>query len=249
MRPQPLTVLKGGINRLRTKGAARADSLYDLVNGQLTAAGTVAARPGTFNIATLPADTKGLVAFNGTLHVFNHEIVSVPDGYTLHVLTSPNATAASPIKISKIRFAAPFLGFLYVVALFEDDTTFHFWLSSSGTWTANTAYNVGDIVTPTTPNGLAYQATRIGSPYPSWAPGVLRTEGDVIEPTVFNNYYYTVTGTLGTNPHSGTTEPTWPTSDGATVTEDGSGLLPQTATATPQPVGSAVPSSVTERYG
>jgi hypothetical protein len=32
-----------------------------------------------------------------------------------------------------------------------------------------------------------------------WAPNVLRTVGDVVEPTVFNSYRYTVVSTLGAN--------------------------------------------------
>ena len=41
MRAIPLTTIKSGINRLRTKGGARADTLYDLLNGYVTEAGTV----------------------------------------------------------------------------------------------------------------------------------------------------------------------------------------------------------------
>ena len=32
-KPQPLTTIAGGINRLRTKGAASRDALFDLLNG------------------------------------------------------------------------------------------------------------------------------------------------------------------------------------------------------------------------
>ncbi len=248
MRPIPLTVLKGGINRLRTKGGARADTLYDLVNGRLTDAGTVKCRPGTIRIATLNALTKGLCAFNDTFHVFCHVVVAVPAGFTLKIIVHPDATAAVPIVLSRIHFAAPFLGFLYVVAEFEDGNIYHYWLSSSGTWTANTVYSNGDIVEPTVPNGLAYQAIRINSPYPSWAPNVIRTDGDIIEPTVYNNYFYTVVETLGDNPHSGDTEPTWPTTSGAQVTEDSNGLLDNPPDIT-QPPALGVPVIVSDRYG
>ncbi len=249
MRPVPLTVLKGGINRLRTKGGARADTLYDLVNGRLTDAGTVKCRPGTIRTATLDPLTKGLCAFNGTFHVFCHIIVTVPAGFTLKVIVHPDATAAVPIVLSRIHFAAPFLGFLYVVAEFADGGIYHYWLSSSGTWTASTIYNNGDIVEPTMPNGLAYQAIRISSPHPSWAPNVIRTVGDIIEPTVYNNYLYTVVATLGDNPHSGDIEPTWPTSSGAQVIEDSNGLLDSSVAITQPEVDNTVPTSVSDRYG
>lgn len=249
MRPIPLTVLKGGINRLRTKGGARADTLYDLVNGRLTDAGTVKCRPGTIRTATLNSLTRGLCAFNDTFHVFCHIIVDVPAGFTLKVIVHPDATAAAPIALSRIHFAAPFLGFLYVVAEFEDGNVYHYWLSSSGTWAASTMYRNGDIVEPTTPNGLAYQAIRISSPFPSWAPNVIRADGDIVEPTVYNDFYYTVVATLGDNPHSGTTEPTWPTTSGSQVTEDSNGLLDSSVTVTQPEVDNTVPTSVSDRYG
>jgi hypothetical protein len=44
MRDIPLTAIKGGINRTRTKGGARADTLYDLLNVYVTEDGTVQAR-------------------------------------------------------------------------------------------------------------------------------------------------------------------------------------------------------------
>ena len=249
MRSVPLTVLKGGINRLRTKGGARADTLYDLVNGRLTDAGTIKCRPGTVRIATLDSTTRGLCAFNGTFHVFCHQIVAVPAGFTLKIIVHPNATAVSPIALSRIHFAAPFLGFLYVVAEFEDGAIYHYWLSSSGVWKANTVYKNGDIVEPTIANGLAYQAIRISSPYPSWAPNIIRTDGDIIEPTVYNDYFYTVVETLGDNPHSGDIEPKWPTTAGAQITEDSNGLLDSSVSITQPEVDNTVPSSVSDRYG
>jgi len=247
MRTFPLTVMKGGINRLRTKGAVSANSLYDLVNGRLTDAGTVKCRPGTIRRATL-ASTKGLVAFQGTLHVFASSSVSVPTGYTLHILNKPNDEPGVVTALSRIHFAAPFMGFLYVVAEFEDGSIFHYWLRKSGTWQANTAYSLGDIVEPTAPNGFAYQAIRNGSPYPSWKPNVTRTIGDIVEPTTYNGFFYTVIDTVGLNPQSGATEPTWPTSDGAQISEDVNGFDDSSATST-APVTKDIPQSIQDRYG
>src|SRR5688572_30316201 len=105
-----LTTIKGGINRLRTKGSAPEDSVYDLLNGYVTAAKTVKVRPGTFRNAALAEDTagngltKGLVAFDGTLHVFADELVEVPAGYTLHIISHPDATPDDPIRILEINF-------------------------------------------------------------------------------------------------------------------------------------------------
>ena len=55
-----INALTAGINRLRTKGGASNDGLYDLLNGYVTLAGTIVSRPGTVEDATLPAGTVGL---------------------------------------------------------------------------------------------------------------------------------------------------------------------------------------------
>lgn len=264
MRTGPLTVLKGGINRLRVKGGARADTLYDLLNGYTTEDGTAKSRPGTMQRAQLPlGETKGLCSFKGELHVFSHEPVDpadIPDGYVCHTLYHPNYAAdaddLTPFHLKKIHFAEPFLGSLYVVAEFEDGTVTHYWLQSGGTWTAGTTYRAGDMVEPTTPNGLAYRATRLGGAYPSWAPGVPRTEGNgssmqpsIIEPTVYNDYFYVCVETVGANPVSGATEPQWPQEEGARVFEDTDGFEDSSAGTTTPPSGNHPSPGVEDRYG
>lgn len=229
-RPVILSALKAGINRMRTKGGADPGSLYDLLNGYVDLDGSIVSRDGTVEVATLPAGTKGLCAFHNGFVVFSHQFTAgMPAGYTCEVLVNPN-DASQPIK--EIHFAAPFMGFLYVVAEFDNGEVFHYWLRSSGTWQANHVYLEGDVVLPSTPNGLAYQAVRLGSVHPSWAPDVARAVGDVVEPTAYNGYYYTVTDTLGDSPASGSTEPDWPTSEGAKVYEDTS-QAPANTTTTP----------------
>lgn len=244
-RPAQLTVIKGGIDRLRTKGGARADTLYDLVNGQESEKGTVRSRPGTRRNATLPSNTRGLVGFRGEFHTFSHVTVALPSGYVLHVLTHPTDPAQT---LTKIHFAKPFLGFLYVVAEFADGNVSHYWMRTGGPWQANKIYRLGDVVEPTTPNGIAYQATRLGSANPSWAPNVPRTIGDIVEPVEYNDYYYTVVDTLGANPRSGTVEPVWPESPGAQIVEDTEGNGETAPTSTPDPAQSPG-SEITDRYG
>lgn len=248
-----LTTIKGGINRLRVKGAALNDSLYDFLNGYVTEAKTVTVRPGTFRVAELPTDTagligltKGLTSFEDALHVYSNEVVDVPAGFVLHVITHPDDVN---LPIVEIHFAAPFLGFLYVVAEFEGGDVFHFWLQTGDTWLPDHIYKAGDIVVPTVPNGLSFQATRISSPKLSWAPNVQRALGDEIEPTVYNDFFYTVVDTLGDNPRSGTVEPIWPTTDGAQISEDADGTTTDPTTTTPPPDNSTTPSpAVADRY-
>lgn len=250
-----LTTVKGGINRLRTKGSAPEDSLYDLLNGYVTAAKTVKVRPGTFRVAQLPTNTagegvtKGLCAFNGTKFVFSDELVDVPNGFTLRILSHPDATPDAPIALEEINFAKPFMNYLYVSATFENGDTYHFWLQEGDTWEADTTYKLGDIVLPTSPFGLAFQAQRLTEPNVAWAPNVSRALNDVIEPTVYNDYYYTAVDVQGTNPRSGDTEPEWPTEDGAQVIEDadGAGATPSTPTDMPDPNAQPAPST-SDRY-
>lgn len=247
-----LSVVKGGINRLRTKGAALNESLYDLLNGYVTAAKTVKVRPGTYRVAELPTntagdgETKGLMAFDGSLHVFAIEEVTVPQGFVLHIITHPTAPTT---PLEKIHFAKPFMGFPYVVAEFTDGTVQHYWLQSGAEWRANTIYKAGDIVVGSTPTGLAYQASRATPANLSWAPNVLRALGDVIEPTEYNDFFYTVVDTQGDNPRSGTTEPEWPEEDGARIFEDADGSPTTTSTSTSTPDSSTTPNPETQdRY-
>jgi hypothetical protein len=225
MRSAPLTTIKGGINRLRVKGGARADALYDLVNGYLTEANKPVARPGTRRIATLDPQTKGLRAFGGLLHVFSHQQVIVPDGFTLNILVHPDSVEnGGEYPIAHIHFAEPIMGALYVVAEFEGGDVYHYWLQSGAEWSASTKYDIGDLVHPTTPNGFVYRAERTFA-HQTWAANEPRYDGtgyeaqSVVEPTEYNGFYYRAVLAQGDNPRSGTTEPVWPTEEGATVIE------------------------------
>lgn len=250
-----LTTIKGGINRQRTKGGALEDSLYDLLNGYVTKSKTVKVRPGTRRVYDLAEDTagdsqtKGLVTFDGALNVFCHVDVEVPDGIVLNIITHPDQTPESPIPIAEINFATPFMGYLYVAATFENGECQHFWLQGGDAWEAETTYRLGDIITPSTPTGLAYQAQRLTDPRSAWQANVLRSLGDEIEPTVYNDYYYTVVDTQGDNPRSGTVEPTWPTEDGARVFEDADGSADTPPSFTEMPDTSTLPSpGLVDRY-
>jgi hypothetical protein len=245
-----LTSVRGGIDRLRTKGAAAKDVLFDLVNGYVTQDKHVMMRPGTFRNASLTTGTKGLCSFGDLLHVFAAESVAVPTGYELHIITHPDA-GVTPIALEKIHFAKPFMGFLYVTAEFTNGDVYDFWLQSGDAWQASTVYKHGDIVVPSTPNGFSYQAQRLGAPNLSWAPGVTRAVSDVIEPTEYNDFYYTAVDVQGANPRSGETEPEWPTESGARVTEDADGFGSAGSTdTTTAPDNETTPNPDTvDRYG
>lgn len=250
-----LTTLKGGINRQRTKGGALEDSVFDLLNGYISKSKTVIVRPGTFRTHNLPENTagdevtKGLVSFDGGLCTFSNEQVTVPQGITLYIITHEDQTEENPIPLSEIAFAAPFMGYLYVAAVFNNGDCRHFWLQGGDEWEAETVYSLGDVITPSTANGLSFQAQRLTDPNPAWAPNVARTLGDVVEPTVYNDFYYTVVEVQGDNPRSGETEPTWPTEDGARVFEDADGAADTPSSLTEMPDTDAVPSpGILDRY-
>lgn len=243
------TTQKGGINRQRVKGGARADTLYDLLNGYVTGTRTVVNRQGTVRDAVVAANTRGLTAFGGLLHVFSHQKEDyMPIGYLANVLAHPDPDSAATLQ--EIHFAQPFMGALYVVAEWTDGRVAHYWLSSSGEWSADTVYLDGDVVTPSVPNGLLYKAVANNpdAPTQAWSPLTNYTTGDKVLPTAYNGYYYEVQATEGDVPISGLFEPSWEASEGAVLKEtaDGTGVPAATASpdATPQ-----VPPEVRDRYG
>lgn len=269
MRSAPLTTIKSGISRLRTKGGARADTLYDLLNGYVTESGTVKVRPGTARVAELDSRTRGLCAFGGELHVFCHEYVDVPEGYVLNILVHPDPPdfgygyaagytyGGGEVPLEKIHFAEPFLGGLYVVAEFAVDSNgdgendvYHYWLQPGRVWEADTSYSNGELVEPTEPNGLLYIATRFENANPPWQPDEPRFDGvgdnyaqSIVEPTTANGFYYVCVDTDGPNPRSGATEPVWPTFEGGQVVERTDTGLPEETvidSAPPPPAGSTI---------
>lgn len=246
-----LGYFKAGISRLRERGGAADDSLYNLINGRITASHTIEAREGTRVDYTLPAGTKGLCSFNSKLHVFAGSITASGNaGYVIDVLPHPTIPSQT---IKTVHFAKPFLGFLYVVPEFANGDVFHYWLQSGTTWTANTAVTLGTLIAPTTPNGYVYKATRLAAAPPTWTANTTHAVSDIVTPTVANGFDYTATSVNGTNPASGATEPTWPAADGATVNED-TGLAPSTPTTPYDPTvitstAGTPPTTTTTRYG
>lgn len=261
MRAVALTSLKKGIDRTRIKGGAQPDTLFDGVNMWVTVSLSARPRPGTriasvsdtpTPVYSLPPGTVGLTTFEGDLVVFADQLIDLSDypGFRLEILNHPNAANLAPTpNLVKIHFAEPYLGFLYVAAEWSDGSTFHYWLREFTTWQATTVYRFGDLVEPTVPNGFTYQATRLNPANPVWTPDTAVTLGDIREPTVPNSFQYEVIDTIGTAPRTGTTEPTWPTTAGATVTEDAN-FGPQ---APPAAGGSgdptAPPQDIIDRYG
>jgi hypothetical protein len=66
---------------------------------------------------------------------------------------------------------------------------------------------------------IVWPESLIGPVYTTWAVATAYARGDFVRPTVNNGYCYQVTSAAGTS-HAAT-EPTWPTTVGATVTDNG----------------------------
>lgn len=251
MRSVPITTVRGGINRLKVKGSARADSLYDLVNAYINMEGEVQPREGTIRNATLTALTAGLSSFSGELNVFSNALQTVPAGYICNLLVHPTNAALQP---TKIWFAKPFMGFLYVVAQFSNGDIFHYWLQNNGVWTVTTVEKTGTIVLPAAlPNGLAFLAVRDMPINPNWISETVVGAGTVVEPTNYTGFAYRAVAVAGTTPHTGPSEPSWPTVLGGTIQEFGDFGTTDTSAAATQDTTSTVAtplgSTITDRYG
>lgn len=251
MRPFTLTAPKTGISRLRIKGGARPDALYDLINGQFNAAREIVPRPGSLLKETLSSSlTHGLAYYKGLYHVFSDQWVELGSATTvLHVLPHPDTGEPGAPTMVAIHKAEPFLGYLFVIAEYSNGDVYYFWLTEGEDggqpWEANTVYDVSEMVRPTVPTGYFYRATRLGGPGVIWEAGAARAVNDVVEPTKFNGYEYIVIDAVGTDPRSGTTEPTWVMQEGALVYEDVDGSAP---TNPQQDTDPDVPPEVDDRY-
>jgi hypothetical protein len=254
VRAYPITVLAGGINRLRVKGGAAANQLYDLQNSYITNSGAIQPREGTIRAATLDSSTVGLAAANGTFNIFSSAFstAALPTNYVLNVLSNPNNTSSSPITI---WYAKPFMGFLYVVAQFNDQSIHHYWLQNDGTWTSSTDYTSASIVLPPVANGLAYQGLRDFPPQPLWTPNTVIASASYIEPNTPTGFCYQAIAIAGNPVHTGAVEPVWPTVAGATIQEFGDFDVSATDAGTTQATNgvfstaAALGGVITDRYG
>lgn len=212
-----LSALSQGIQRMREKGGADPASLFDLEDGYVTIDGSTVQRPGVALEHDLSAGTIGYCVHNGDHVVFSTSPKACPTGVRCEVLTHPFFPSQG---LTYIWFARPFLGYLYVSAEFENGDVYHYWLQAATSWEASTMYVEGQIIVPSTPNGLGYKAHRVLPKYATWIPGMEVAVGTKIEPTAANGYYYEATeiseasgvGTPGGSPNP--TPPGDPPGDG-----------------------------------
>jgi hypothetical protein len=256
LRPETLSASGAGMTRLRTKGGASKESLYELTNGYVTASKTPSQRPGTtwkFNFAntghtTNAGKTKGLVPFKGVMYAFTHDTAFATSGsanFVILVLRHPTSTTAT---IAQIHFAQPFMGLLYVVAQFTVTSDYpsgfigHYWLQNPPVWVGLAQHNANDLVQPTVNNGFYYKAVQLINP-PAWTPLLQYAIGDIVQPTVYNGLFYIVNSEFGagTPPaRSGSIEPIWSTVVTRNTTEFSTSSAPPVP-ATPPPAPNPIP--------
>lgn len=213
-----------GIDRTRSLAPPKDGALYDAVNVDLTPGHTLKRRSGFASAQALTGGV-GLTSFQGYLHTF---FSGADPGATAlcktHKLVCPDGSGSA---LSKIYFAAPLLGYLYVVAEFANGTIWHFYLDDGASdfplWLANTQHSYGDIVCPNAYNGLRYYNTTYLNPSPWSAKLAVTVNSTEVTPSKPNGYIYKCTAIsvpAGANAATGTTEPTWPTAVNDTVVED-----------------------------
>lgn len=190
MRSVTLNATKAGMTRLREKGGADPSTLFDLKNGYVNASKVPTQRPGTTWNYTWPLHTKGLMAFKNVLYAFSPRVIDTGrEDFVVLTLRHPSADFDG--EIETINFNAPMLGYPIVSVTFDDGFTGLYWLRIPDKWKADTMYLEGDRVEPATANGYYYEAHATINP-PAWAPGVERAIGDIVQPTVYNGFKYTV---------------------------------------------------------
>jgi len=246
IRPNVYNASSAGMTRLRSKGGASAETLYELTNAFVNADRMPQRRPGAISYQYFPdflgAGVKvyGLAAFNGKLHTFTtNATLGIPGDhgtYVVDLLLHPKKSSAD-IKV--IHFAKPYMGFLYVVAEFTDGIIAHYWLQNPPDWQNAHGYNPGDLVQPSYGNplriGYYYKATRQKMP-PAWTPNHTYTLLSEVQPTEYNGYSFYA---QGVNPSSGApsggVEPNWNATPGGYTVESTAGNSKPPSTAPDQP--------------
>lgn len=228
MRRVELSIQKTGINRLRVKGGASPEALYDFINARVDTAGGIGPRNGTVLDYALPAGTKGLYGYKGKLHVFASSPVTVSDPrFQVNILRHPSNPART---LAKVHYVHPILGRLYVAAEFDDGSGFHYWITNAAAWQATKVYAYLQQVQPIASNGYVYEASNTVSTQ-AWAGAETIVLNDERQPKTYSGFKFKAVAVAGTAPvRTSDTEPTWPTTEGATVVEYSYGGTPPVTT-------------------
>lgn len=247
MRRYALEIQKTGINRLRTKGGASPEALYDFTNARVDTAGGLGPRGGLVDDATLPAGTVGLYGFKGKLHVFASAPVTVANTkYQVNILRHP--TNPSVRTLAKVHYCHPMLGRLYVAAEFDDGSTYHYWVTNVSSWQASHVYAYLQQVQPVVINGFVYEASNAATTQ-AWAKAETIIVNDERQPTTYTGYKFKAVAVAGAAPvRTSDVEPTWPATEGTQVVEYSYGGAPTSTTPPSQGTGGLRDPNISTEY-
>lgn len=128
---------KIGMDRRKARLTGQPGALWSGINGHITRGGDFERRKKFVATYTLPTGTtKGLTAVAGQLFVFGASATpgTIPPGVNYQRLQHPSSGSA---VITEIRSVTAFSGKLYVIALFDDGNTYHYYDGSRVTgWDA-----------------------------------------------------------------------------------------------------------------
>jgi hypothetical protein len=115
------------MDRRKARITGQAGALWSGVNGHITRGGDFERRKKFVSTYTLPTGaTKGLTSVAGQLFVFGASASpgTIPAGVNYQRLQHPSSGSA---VITEIRSVTSFSGKLYVIALFDDGNTYHYY--------------------------------------------------------------------------------------------------------------------------
>lgn len=118
---------KIGMDRRKARLTGQPGALWSGVNGHITRGGDFERRKKFVPRFNLPnGTTKGMTAVAGQLFVFGSSATpgTIPGGVTYQRLEHPTNPAAT---VTEIRSVTSFSGKLYVIALFSDGNTYHYY--------------------------------------------------------------------------------------------------------------------------
>lgn len=118
----------GGLDRRRKISTAPPGTLWELTNAHITRGGEIQKRKSFVPTFTLPSGTFGLTSLSGNLYVFGSDVEpsGMPTGITYQRLQHPSGSPTSS-GMTQILDVEIFDGKLYVIAKFEDNSTYHYY--------------------------------------------------------------------------------------------------------------------------
>lgn len=118
---------KIGMDRRKARLTGQPGALWSGLNGHITRGGDFERRKKFVSTYTLPTGTtKGLAVVGGQLYVFGASATpgTIPAGVNYQRLQHPSSGSAA---ITRIESVTSFSGKLYVIALFNDGNTYHYY--------------------------------------------------------------------------------------------------------------------------